>query len=107
VIAPAIVAIAAGCILVWLAVVSWRGRLSRNWFAGVRTPSTLRSAEAFAVANKAAAPLTGAGGLVMILGGALTMVVPRHLLGVPLFAGVLAGVALCIAGGVIGVRACK
>jgi hypothetical protein len=67
----------------------------------------MRSDEAFAVANKAAAPLGVAGGVVVALGGVLAMVVPEHLFGVPLFAGVLIGIALCLAGAAIGVRACK
>jgi len=43
----------------------------------------------------------------MALGGVLALVVPRHAFGIPLFSGVLIGVALCIAGAVIGVRACQ
>jgi uncharacterized membrane protein len=107
VIGVGIVAIAAGFVLVWVAVAGWRGRLSRNWAAGVRTSSTMRSDEAFAVANKAAAPLGVAGGIVMALGGVLALVVPKHLFGVPLFSGVLVGIALCVVDAVIGVRACK
>lgn len=102
-----IIAIAAGFVLVWAAVAGWRGRLSRDRPIGVRTPSTVRSDEAFAVANKAAAPLGVAGGIVVVLGGVLAMVVPKHLFGVPLFSGVLIGIALCIVGAVIGVRACN
>ena len=102
-----LVVIASGGALIWVAVASWQGRLQRNWAAGVRTTSTMRSDEAFAVANKAAAPFAGAGGVVMALGGALAIVVPRHLFGLPLFAGVIIGLALCIAGAVVGVRACR
>ena len=101
------IVIASGGILIWVAVVSWQGKLQRNWAAGVRTSSTMRSDEAFAVANKAAAPLAGAGGVVMALGGVLCMVVPKRLFGLPLFSGVVIGLALCIVGAVIGVRACK
>ena len=43
----------------------------------------------------------------MILGGVLAMVVPKHLFGLPLFSGVVIGLALCIAGAVIGARACR
>jgi hypothetical protein len=107
VIALGVVVIASGAVLVWVAVASWQGRLQRNAIAGVRTPSTMRSDEAFAVANKAAAPWAGAGGLVMALGGVAAMVVPKYLFGVPLFSGVLVGLALCIAGAIIGIRACK
>ena len=102
-----IIAIAAGVFLVWAAVAGWRGRLSRHQAVGVRTPSTLRSDEAFAAANKAAGPLGVAGGSVMVLGGVLAMIVPKHLFGVPLFSGVLIGIALCLAGAAVGVRASK
>jgi uncharacterized membrane protein len=91
VIALGIVVVAAGFVLVWVAVAGWRGRLSRNWVAGVRTFSTMRSDAAFAVANKAAAPLGVAGGLVMALGGVLALVVPKHAFGIPLFSGVVIG----------------
>jgi len=107
VIGVGIVAIAAGLVLRWVAVAGWRGRLSGSRAVGVRTPSTMRSDEAFAVANNATAPLGVAGGGVAALGGVLAMVVPRHLFGVPLFAGVLIGIALCLVGAAIGVRACK
>ena len=71
VIGVGIVTILAGIVLVWVAVAGWRGRLSRGLPIGVRTPSTMRSDEAFAVANKAAAPLGAAGGGVVALGGVL------------------------------------
>jgi hypothetical protein len=101
------IVIASGASLIWVAVISWQGRLARNGAVGVRTPATMRSDEAFAVANKASAPFAGAGGGVMILGGVLAMVVPKHLFGVPLFSGVVIGLAVLITGAVIGVRACK
>jgi hypothetical protein len=107
VIGVGIIAIAAGIVLAWAAVAGWRGRLSRDRAVGVRTPSTVRSDEAFTAANKAAAPLGVAGGSVMALGGVLAMVVPKHLFGVPLFSGVLIGIALCLTGAAVGVRASK
>ncbi|MGH3301263.1 MAG: SdpI family protein [Streptosporangiaceae bacterium] len=102
-----IVAIAAGFILAWVAVAGWRGRLSYGGGAGVRTRSAMRSDEAFAAVNKAAAPLAVAGGTVMALGGVLAMAVPRHLFGLPLFAGVVTGIALCVAGAAVGAGARK
>ena len=44
------------------------GRLPRNRVAGVRTPASLASAEAFRVANRVAAPAVLAGALVLVLG---------------------------------------
>jgi len=101
------IVIAAGCLLIWVAVASRQGRLQRGLPVGVRTPATMRSDEAFAVANKAAAPYAGAGGAVMILGGAIAMVVPKHLFGLPVFGGVVIGLALLFAGAAVGVRACR
>jgi hypothetical protein len=57
-IVPAVIVILAGLGLIWLAVASWQERLPRNGLAGVRTPATMRSDQAFKVANKVAAPLT-------------------------------------------------
>jgi len=102
-----VIVICSGGSLVWIAVISWQGGLQRNNLAGVRTPSTMRSDEAFAVANKAAAPYAAAGGGVMIVGGALTLVVPRHDFGAPLFGGIIIGLVMILVGAVIGVRACK
>lgn len=104
---PVVVVILAGLALIWLAVVSWRERLPRNGLAGVRTRSTMRSDEAFRVANKVAAPLSGAGGAVMILGGALAVVLPRHVAPGSLFGGVVIGAVLCVIGAMQGVRACR
>lgn len=101
------IVIAAGCLLVWVAVISAQGRLPRNGTVGVRTPATMRSDEAFAVANKTSAPYAAAGGAVMIGGGVIAMVVPKHVFGVPLFSGVGIGLALILAGAAVGVRACK
>jgi hypothetical protein len=107
VIGVGIIAIAAGIVLAWVAVAGRRGRLSRGRPVGVRTPSTIRSDEAFAAANKAAAPLGVAGGIVVALGGVLGLVVPERFFGVPLFAGVLIGLALILAGAIVGIRASK
>ena len=93
--------------IIGLAVASWHGRLPRNGLAGVRTPSTMRSDEAFRIANKVAAPLTAAGGAVIAVAGVLAPVVPVRYAGFPIFGGALLGIALCVAGGVKGVRACR
>ena len=61
-IVPAVILIVLGLVLIVVAVASWQERLPRNILAGVRTPSTMRSDQAFKVANKVAAPLTGVGG---------------------------------------------
>jgi len=107
VIVPASIVIVAGLAVAWVAVVSWQGRLRRNGFAGVRTPATMRSDEAFRVANKVAAPLTGLGGAVLTVSGVLAAVLPKSAAGVPLFGGVTLFLVLCAAGAARGIRACK
>ena len=106
-IVPAVIVILAGLGLIWLAVASWQERLPRNGLAGVRTPATMRSDQAFKVANKVAAPLTAAGGAVLAIAGMLVAVLPRSTGGPLLLGGALACAAICIAGAVKGVRACQ
>ena len=106
-IVPGLICVAAGLVLIWLSVRMWQERLRRNLIAGVRTASTLRSDEAFRVANKAAAPLTGAGGAVLAAGGLAAVLVPKPVAGIVLFGGAIACAGLCIAGAVKGVRACR
>jgi uncharacterized membrane protein len=103
----AIVLVLAGLFIVWLAIRSWQGRLTRNYVAGVRTPSTMRSDEAFRAANKAAAPFTLVAGLLFAVTGVVAAVVPLHTATVVLPTGVVVAGVLAVIGGVIGVRAAR
>ena len=105
--APEIVEMIAGLIVVWAAIRGWQGRLSRHGAVGVRTPSTTRSDAAFETANKAAAPLEGAGGVVLAVCGVLGVVFPRHFAGIFIFGGVGVLLVLCLLGAAIGVRASR
>jgi SdpI/YfhL protein family len=78
---PAIAEVIAGLIVIWLAIQMRQGRVARGSALGVRTPSTMRSDAAFETANKAAAPLAGAGGAILAVCGILAAVLPRHLAG--------------------------
>jgi hypothetical protein len=102
---PAIAEVLAGLIVVWMAIRMRQGRVSRGSAAGVRTPSTMRSDAAFETANKAAAPLAGAGGVVLAVGGVLVAVMPRHLVGAFVFGGVGVFLIFCLLGAATGVRA--
>lgn len=104
---PGIVEVIAGLIIMWVAGRAWNGRLQRTGGVGVRTPSTMRSDAAFATANKAAAPLAGAGGAVLAICGVLGAVLPRHLIGIFIFGGVGIFLVLCIVGAAIGGRAAR
>src|SRR5271163_2098749 len=80
-------------------------RATRPW--GERTPSTMRSDAAFETANKAAAPLAGAGGAILAVCGILAAVLPRHLAGVFIFGGVGVFLVFCVLGAATGVRASR
>lgn len=105
-IVPAVILILAGLVLIVVAVASWQERLPRNSFAGVRTPTTLRSDQAFKAANKVAAPLTAAGGVVLTLGGVLGAL-GKSSAGPVLIACALACAGLCCGGAMKGVRAAR
>ncbi|MEJ8281425.1 SdpI family protein [Pseudonocardia spirodelae] len=97
----------AGVVLVVLAVLGATGRLPRNRFVGVRTAESLRTADAFALANRVAAPPLGAAGIVALAGGGVLVALDRGgaapwVLGVIALVGtvVLAGL-----GGALGARA--
>jgi hypothetical protein len=104
---PAIAEALAGLLVVWAAMRLWQGRVQRGSAIGVRTPSTMRSDAAFETANKAAAPLSGAGGAVLAVGGVLAAVMPRHLAGGFIFGGVGVFLLLILLGAAIGVKASR
>lgn len=96
-----VVLLLAGAALAGIGVLGWRGLLPRNRVAGVRTPATLRSDEAFTVGNRVAGPPVVAAGAVAIVGGALALGGSVLL---PAVAGVGA-LVLLVAGGLLGNRA--
>jgi uncharacterized membrane protein len=102
-----IVIVLAGLLIVWLAIRSWQGRLSRNYVAGVRTRSTMRSDEAFRIANKAAAPFSLVAGLLFVVTGVVAAIVPVHTATVVLPTGVVIAAVVIVVGGVTGVRAAR
>ena len=104
---PAAIEVLAGLAVFWVAIRMWQGRVSRGSAVGVRTPSTMRSDAAFETANKAAAPLAGAGGVVLAICGVLGVVFPRHFAGIFIFGGVGVLLVLCLLGAAIGVRASR
>jgi uncharacterized membrane protein len=106
-IVPTVILILAGLALIVVAVASWQERLPRNSLAGVRTPTTMRSDQAFKVANKVAAPLTAAGGVVLVLGGVLAALLGKSSAGPVLFATALACAGLCGWGAMKGVRTAR
>ncbi|MCB2224903.1 MAG: SdpI family protein [Actinobacteria bacterium] len=59
----------AGLLIMWLAARMADGRFRRNKWAGIRTPSTMKSDEAWRVAHEAGAPAMSAAGTLGAAGG--------------------------------------
>ncbi|WP_460973626.1 SdpI family protein [Prescottella soli] len=98
----------AGAVIVWTARAAASGRLGRNPYVGVRTPSTMASDATWIAAHRASRPLTEIGGWLAIVAG-LGALVPMEesmltALGIA-GAGCLVGFAL--AGAWFGVRAAR
>ncbi|RVW02030.1 SdpI family protein [Rhodococcus xishaensis] len=88
-----------------LGIAGLTGRLSRNRWAGVRTPESLRDDEAFALANKVAAPTILASAVVLGIGGVAATLLDGIL---PIFAvsvSVVAALLTAAVGGTLGSRA--
>ena len=102
-----VIAMLGGLVVIWLAVRMWLERLPRNPVAGVRTRSAMRSDDAFRVVNKAAAPLIGASGVILIAGGLAAALLPKSTAAIALFVGAVACGGLCIAGAAKGSRAAR
>ncbi|ODT95225.1 MAG: hypothetical protein ABS81_31950 [Pseudonocardia sp. SCN 72-86] len=110
---PVVLSVVLGAVLLLVgvalgavAVTGARGTLRRNRFAGVRTATTLSSEQAFAAANRVAAPLVGAAAIVAVAGGAVSLARPDVLLGVILLVVTVLGVlVLAGIGGALGDRA--
>lgn len=83
-----------------------RGRLRRNPFVGVRTKAALRDDEAFALANRVAGvPNVGAGAVALVC-GVVVLFAPTAVTAVVVsLIGLLGGVAVAVAGGLVGHRA--
>ncbi|QGK71888.1 hypothetical protein GIY23_22420 [Allosaccharopolyspora coralli] len=97
-----------GVALIAVAWLSFQGKLPRNRYAGVRTPATLRSDEAFDVGNRVAAPATVAGGLVALISAAAMALAGSGTTGLVLaVGGVVGAFSLVFAAGVLGNRAAE
>nr|WP_240945600.1 SdpI family protein [Rhodococcus sp. HNM0569] len=96
-----VLAVAVGAV----AVAGLTERLPRNRWAGVRTPATLRSDDAFAVANKVAAPTLLATAGLLILGGLGGLLIDGVLGIVLVVVALIASLLTAGAGGSIGARA--
>lgn len=101
-----------GLLVMWLAGRMAAGRFKRNKWAGIRTPSTMKSDEAWAVAHEAGAPLLSIGGTIGAAGGLTSLTAALMGAGDGLVFGLIMGGALgmaafAIAGTVKGARAAR
>ncbi|MQA08494.1 MAG: hypothetical protein GEU98_08060 [Pseudonocardiaceae bacterium] len=95
-----------GLLLVVTGYLGWQERLRRNRFAGVRTSATMRSEDAFRVANRVAGLPVLVAGLVGILTGVLTLAMSTEsAVVVTVIVGLLGLVVIGLAGGLLGHRA--
>ncbi|MFO7191677.1 MULTISPECIES: SdpI family protein [Thermocrispum] len=102
----ALIPIVAGVFVGIGGLLGWRGKLSRDTGAGLRTAATLRSDEAFAVGNRVAALPTMAAGVVGIASGLAALAMPTDAGAiVAAVIGIVGVVGLVYGGGVMGSRA--
>ncbi|GLY67508.1 SdpI family protein [Amycolatopsis taiwanensis] len=104
----ALIPIVLGVVVGWGGMLGWRERLPRSRGAGVRTAATMRSDEAFRVANKVAGLPTVVAGLVGVLAGVAGLFMPA--VAGPIIASLigLAGMFVLVAGGgLLGHRAAE
>lgn len=97
-----------GVLLLWMARAAASGRLRRNALAGIRTPSTMVSDEAWLAAHQRAERPTQAAGVVSIL-VALVMLAPvsEAVMLTTVLVGAAAMLVLVIHGAVVGGRAAR
>ena len=102
----ALIPILLGVVVGWGGLLGWREKLPRDRGAGVRTTATLRSDEAFRIANKVAGLPTITAGAVGIFAGVAGLAMPSTA-GIVIAAvvGLIGIVVLVAAGGLLGHRA--
>lgn len=102
----ALLLLGAGVLTVVTGLLFRRGKLPRNWFLGLRTPSTLRSDDAWRAAHEAAGSLIAVSGILLGATGVLVLLTdPAD--DTVFLAGSGTAVAVLLVAGVLGVRATK
>lgn len=103
------IVVAAVCLIVAAAVaiigvLAVTGRLRPNRWVGVRTPTTLRTAEIFAAANRAAAPAMLGGAALFAIAAVPAIAFGGAIAWALTALAIATGVVVIIAGGQVGVR---
>lgn len=106
------VILVAGLVIMWMGSRMTERRFGRNKWAGIRTPSTIKSDEAWYAAHEVGGPWMNSGGLVGAVGGLTGML--AAVLGFSevwvfglIMAGTLPMVLMLITANVLGVRAAR
>ena len=98
----------AGVLIVWTARAAASGRLGRNPYAGIRTPTTMASDAAWTAAHRAGRPLTEIGGWLSILTGLGALApMPEPMLTALVGVGAACLLVFALTGAWIGVRAAR
>jgi len=106
VIVIALVPLVLGVVVGWGGLLGWRGKLPRDRGAGVRTTATLRSDEAFRLANRVAGLPTMVAGAVGVIAGIAGLLMPDTAgLLIATAIGLVGVFALVAGGGLLGHRA--
>lgn len=104
-VALAVVVLIAAAALATVAILALAGRLPRNRWAGVRTPATMASPEAFQLGNRVAAVPLLAGALPLVL-AAVAVLLWHGALGTTVaLVGAGGTTVMVVAGGLLGNRA--
>ncbi len=98
----------AGGMLLWLARATVTGRLKRNTWAGIRTPSTLASDEAWLVAHQRAQRSTIWAAVFAFIGCGFTLApVQEEVVYAGVFGGTVALLATVLYGAYVGTKAAR
>lgn len=98
----------AGAAQIWLAWATASGRLGRNQVAGIRTPATLASDEAWIAAHRASRSATTTSGWCAIATGLVGVTIPSFLLlAIEAFVGTTLALVIMVVGTRRGVRAAR
>lgn len=101
-----------GAALIWFATLMAARRLRPNHVVGIRTSKTMRSDEAWYTAHVAAAPWFRVGGILLLVGSAISLAVagrdePSLLAAAIHQAALLLPVVVLLVGSLVGLRAAK
>lgn len=102
----AVVMVASGCLMIWMARAAASGRLKRNAIAGIRTSVTMASDEAWLAAHIRAKQATIWGGIAGVIAGLGALLpVPSAGLAAIVLAGCAAMLGFVLYGAAVGSRA--